>query len=377
MEKQLRLLLAAEYFYPAKLGGPANTLYWLAKGFVRNNISVTVITTNHTVDKNNNFFDRWHEVDGVKVRYCSSKYRFSYKYILHSIRELKHCDVVMLSSVCFISNLFVAIASFANGKKIIWSPRGELFDSAISGKKYKIRYFHMMDVLFQNRIFFHATSSEEKERIKCYFPKANNIVIIPNYLELPNVVMREESEKPYFLFMGRIKAIKALDRLVLGVSKSEKFINSNYRLILAGPDQNNYKQELENIIDSSGMKDKVIFTGNVSGDCKYKLYADAYFTCLVSHSENFGNVVIESLSQGTPVIASKGTPWEQLVNKGAGFWIDNSPEEIARCVDKAIKMNKNEYLKMRANSSLLASSYDVYNNMETWIEMVHQAVNKR
>lgn len=40
---------------------------------------------------------------------------------------------------------------------------------------------------------------------------------------------------------------------------------------------------------------------------------------LVSESENFGNVIIEALSQGTPVIASCGTPWAEIEKKNAGF----------------------------------------------------------
>ena len=49
-----------------------------------------------------------------------------------------------------------------------------------------------------------------------------------------------------------------------------------------------------------------------------------------SHNENFGNVVVESLSQGTPVIASTGTPWKILEKYHAGYWIKNNPENIAK-----------------------------------------------
>lgn len=62
---------------------------------------------------------------------------------------------------------------------------------------------------------------------------------------------------------------------------------------------------------------------------------------MVSHSENFGNVIIlESLSQGTPVVASKGTPWEELNINNAGYWIDNSPDNIGQTIDKLISMSE-------------------------------------
>ena len=49
---------------------------------------------------------------------------------------------------------------------------------------------------------------------------------------------------------------------------------------------------------------------------------------LPSKSENFGNVVIESLIEGTPVIASKGTPWEELDENRCGFHIDTSNSSL-------------------------------------------------
>ena len=69
-----------------------------------------------------------------------------------------------------------------------------------------------------------------------------------------------------------------------------------------------------------------------------------------SHNENFGNVVVESLSQGTPVIASTGTPWQILQKYKAGYWISNSPEKIAEILDDVLILSKQEYNLMRLNS---------------------------
>ena len=158
--------------------------------------------------------------------------------------------------------------------------------------------------------------------------------------------------------------------LVLGLSQSKPFKESKYKLIIAGPDQNNYKSELERIIDDNQLNGRVEFVGNVYGKNKFQLYANAYFSCLLSHSENFGNVVIESLSQGTPVIASKGTPWQSLNEEKAGFWIDNSPECIAACVDQALGLLESEYAAVRINAQKLADSFDVSKNIGNWIEVI-------
>ena len=58
---------------------------------------------------------------------------------------------------------------------------------------------------------------------------------------------------------------------------------------------------------------------------------------LMSKSENFGNVIVEALSQGTPAMASKGSPWQQLDEKGAGWWIDAKAECVGETVERNIE----------------------------------------
>ena len=62
------------------------------------------------------------------------------------------------------------------------------------------------------------------------------------------------------------------------------------------------------------------FIGNVLERRKSSLLRGK---CLVmpSHTENFGIVAVEAMAQGTPVIASKNTPWEIIEKRKAGFWV--------------------------------------------------------
>lgn len=87
-------------------------------------------------------------------------------------------------------------------------------------------------------------------------------------------------------------------------------------------------------------------------------------------SENFGNVVIEALSQGTPVVASHGTPWSGLVDNQAGYWIENTPEEIARSIDFVLSMNDEDYSALRIKAHIYAQSFDVYENVNSWIKVL-------
>ena len=90
----------------------------------------------------------------------------------------------------------------------------------------------------------------------------------------------------------------------------------------------------------------------------------------MSKSENFGNVIVEALSQGTPVIASKGTPWLKLNEKGAGWWIDAQAEQVATTVDELLRLDDVSYEKMRDASYAFSREYDIFTNIDRWVEVV-------
>src|SRR5690606_13297953 len=116
-----------------------------------------------------------------------------------------------------------------------------------------------------------------------------------------------------------------------------------YKLVIIGThtsNNQNYLDHLHRLIDELNLAEHVEFRGHVIGDDKEIAYAESYALILPSESENFGNVVIEAMNHGTPVIASKGTPWSILEAWKCGYHIKNSPEEIAESLDKLISLDK-------------------------------------
>lgn len=371
---QIRLLISAGLFHPSKLGGPAKTLYWLAKGLTSIGVKVSVVTSSNFIDKDIVEFDKWTFIDNIRIRYCTSKKKLNLRLIYQLVKELRNCDVVLLSSFFYIPSFFIGLFSLLTSKKIIWSPRGELFNSAVNGSKPKLLYVKLLKLLFSKRVIFHATSSVEKNEIENHFGNCVRTVVIPNYMELHEKKDRLENADKYLLYVGRIAPIKALDNLLLGLAKSDTFMKSDYKLLIAGGVEKQfegcYNQLNQILLENLSLKEKVVFLGNVEGEQKFQLYADAYYSILVSHSENFGNVVIEALSQGTPVIASHGTPWQNLVDCKAGLWIDNNENEVAKSIDKVLAMDEEDYLQVRENAYKLALEFDVYSNIDNWIKVL-------
>ncbi len=370
----MKLLIPSGLFYPSKLGGPANTYYWLAKAFVSKGTDVTVVATNNHIDKGTVEYDKWIELEGIKVRYCTSNSKFRFRFLWQSLKEIRKTDSVLIGSLFFLPNLVIAFFALLFKKTLIWSARGELFDTAINKSKSKLYYIKLLKSLYANKVVFHATSEFEEEVIKKCFGRDIKTIVLPNYMILPEKENKENKDK-YFFYAGRLSPIKALDNLFNALLQNEMFLNSEFKLLLAGMEQNGYRSVLDKIVNKDKrLKERIVFLGNLNTDELPRYYANAYFTFLVSHSENFGNVVIESLAQGTPVIASLGTPWKILETSNSGFWINNNPESISSTIDKVLKLRESDYNEYRNNAEKLASNFDVYENIDKWIEVIKQNI---
>lgn len=361
----MNIFISCALFYPSKLGGPANTLYWLSKGLVAKGHKVYVVTTHDHIEDKTVPINRFTIIEGINVFYASNRVQLLWE----SFRIMKKCDTIILSSVCYSPELFLACVGRLKRKRVIWSPRGEFAESAIGGRKSKLAFFKLIRMAVGKYVLFHATSQDEEKCIRNILGCNGKTTIIPNYMEIPRQQKRQTVKTPYLLFLGRIAPIKAIENLIEGASMSKRFREGGMELKIAGGVEGQfepYYQMLKDMVRENRLQDKVKFVGPVSGEQKLQTYCDAHFLFLVSKSENFGNVVIESLSQGTPVVASLGTPWKGLEEVQAGFWIDNSPSVIANTIDKILALSPDQYKGYRDAAICYSDTFNIYTNIKEW-----------
>ncbi len=339
-------------------------------------IEVTIITTSLGAEKKI-AADTWLETLYGKVIYHTALLHTLPGNMLLTVRQkLPACDVVHLNSIFYPPSLLTALMAVWYKKPVIWSPRGELDEKALvysTWKKKPVLWFISRYLL--KRIVFHTTSPEESVRVRTVLGTQAQIVEIPNFMEIPDLV-REHSPTPYFLCIGRIHPKKALENLIAALPLSRAFIQSNYSLKIVGDDQNIYGELLKRKVKELALENKVEFTGLVEGEAKQRLYAGAYFSILPSHTENFGNVVIESLAQGTPVIASQGTPWQILETEKAGIWTSNDPDGLAAAMDRALNLSPDNYNGYREKSlAVVKEHFDIKSNVHVWLNTYQAMLN--
>lgn len=374
----MNVLFPIGYIYPAENGGPALTIYWLAKALNINKINVSIISTSKYTN-NKVLTDIWLNTNYGNVIYLKTgNPNYSLKFIHFTLKRMKMFDIVIITSVFAPSSIIFSLYAIITKKKIIISPRGELDSQALVYKTFlKSIILKIYNSLSNKFLVFHVTSNFEKLFLKKVFNDKFKVVLIPNYLNLP-ILINYNPEINYFLYVGRFHPKKAIENLVIALSLSKIFKESNFIIKLAGDYRNEYGKTIIKLINDLDLNNKVFLIGEINNTDKEFIYANAYFTIVPSHTENFCNVVIESLSQSTPVIASKGTPWQELNDHKIGKWVDNTPRSLSTAIDEVIQIEKQEYLDMRKRSRhFIKKNYDIEKKVFNWINLFKEIYDSK
>ena len=236
----MNILIPAWSFYPSQEGGPSNTLYWLATGMAKAGYVVRVVATNRCLKPGQVVENQWTRLNGFDVIYGSVGH---HKSIMKE--EIEKCDVLIANGVCSIMNFKLNKRALRLGKKVILSPRGELFDSAVfhKGRLYgwlKCAVFAIMRMAYGQRVLYCATSAEEETSIMKYMGNNARMALIPNYMILPDKVDMDSGVESYLLYVGRLNQIKNIDIILSGLTQSPTFMTKNIKFKLAGDKRGEY-----------------------------------------------------------------------------------------------------------------------------------------
>lgn len=116
-------------------------------------------------------------------------------------------------------------------------------------------------------------------------------------------------ERPVVLFVGRLIYYKGADVLVRAMAE----VDADLVMIGSGP----LRAELDGLVSSLGIEDRVRFTDPVGDDDLAAWYHAADVFCLpsVARSEAFGLVQLEAHAAGTPVVSTRLTTGVPFVNQ--------------------------------------------------------------
>lgn len=341
--RRLRVLHVVPSFYPAvRYGGPIQTVLRMCQELLRLGVDLHVVTTDANGPEALDVpLDREVDVLGVPVRYFprwrTNGFTASAPLAVHLRTVVRQFDLVHVTAAFSFPSTAACIAARQAGVPYVISPRGSCLPYARAQKRHKkLPYWWLFERENLRRASaIHVTSELERDELAKLLP-SQELWLVPNGVDLPAQPLEVERLPKRVLFLGRLHPDKGLDRLLRAMSLVARK-HPDAELVVAGPDDVGEWARLEGILRTLNPRPAVRYLGPVHGRAKDELLASAAMLVLPSFgSENFGQVVLEALAQGTPVIASRFTPWAILEERGAGRWVSNDPHELAGAITKLL-----------------------------------------
>lgn len=345
----MRISYICPSFYPAHVyGGPVVFSYKLVKGLALRGHHVRVLTTDAAGSDETLALPKNIEMSmarGLSVRYCRRLASDSVSGSL--VKNLPEyawwADVVHLVGVYSFPTIPTLITCKAMNKSVVWSPHGSFQNfKGCRRLAWKAAWNWICRLVAPRRTVIHVMSKAEEQGCKIRMP-AIRAHIIPYGVTAPeSAKYRRETPVLKLLYLGRIHPIKGLERLLEACKLLQTTSQLRWSLVIAGGGESQYVAFIRRQIEYLGLQGLARMVGEVLDSEKQRILDEADVLVLPSIMESFGNVVIEALSAGMPVIASKGTPWQELEQTGCGLWVENEPASLCAAISAISQMPLHE-----------------------------------
>ena len=157
---------------------------------------------------------------------------------------------------------------------------------------------------------------------------------------------RERHQEVVVLYVGRVSAEKNLDVLA--------DVFSNYgdaKLMIVGDGP--YRAEMQERCGDA------VFTGFLKGEELSKAYARADIFVFPSTTDTFGNVVLEAMSSGVPVIVTDKMGPKELVRDGENGFVTHGDDDFREKLDILVKdKQRRELMGGNAREYAVSRSWD-------------------
>ena len=350
----MKILIIIRGFFPGKkYGGPPVSVDNFCS-LLKDDAECYIVTHNHDLGDNEVYADiheGWNDRGNAKVMYLEDK-DFCYSKFKTIAQELRP-DYLYLHGVFPSSILPSLFMAKQLNLRVVLAPRGELCEGAINKKKYKkLPYLFAIKMFgLAKGVLFQSTSDEETDGILKYLGVSKkNIRQLTNIPSLPHRLSDVQEKKigeAHLVFISRILWKKNL----LTAIKYLKNIEGNVLFDIYGPKEDAaYWEQCVNEINSLPDNVKVSYKGVLSHDKIHETFSKYDAFLFPTLSENYGHVIVESLTSGCIPIISDQTPWTDMNEAGAGWALPlNDRALFEKAVQGVVDMDNGIFTQMKDN----------------------------
>lgn len=357
-------------------GGPAmstyNTLYGLKEQEVDAEIIMYPLSPNGKLRGEN-----------VRVHFAKAPLEHKLAYSPTLKKELKALGVYDLyhaQGVWQYPTYAISEVAKSLNRPYIITPRGMLYPQDIrkSNKFFKLLSLKVRLLNDLNKAACVQVTCMDEMRYCRELGVTSPIAVIPNPIEIKEYTEKKKNDIFRLGYLGRLSPRKNVESLIYAFDELSELTKNAELLIIGGGDEK-YERFLKDEVKRLKLQN-VRFTGFLSGKEKDEAIASISVLAMPSEFENLGNVVLEGLIRKIPCIATKGSPWEELVTHKCGWWVDYSQQAITNAIKEAMLTKQDELNEMgERGRKLMIDNYsikEVARNFKSLYEWICHGNNK-
>ncbi|MHA1762931.1 MAG: glycosyltransferase family 4 protein [Promethearchaeota archaeon] len=258
-----------------------------------------------------------------------------------------------LNSDIVILNIPLAFTRFFKLKNI---PVVSIFHHYVPIKSiFEYLYFPMYHFLEKwqfrtNKKVIAISEASKNDLIKYYGLNGQDIKVIPDGIDTERFNPKNNSKEikkefgdKLLLFSGLMIYRKRVPILLEAMTHVIKEI-PDAKLILTG--RGPFLKTWIKLSKNLNLHENVKFLGFVDDELLLKLYASADIFVFPSELEGFGQVLLEAMASGTPVICAEQPPMSEIIENGGLTFKINDPIDLANKIIYLLK-NKEELDRLR------------------------------
>lgn len=213
-----------------------------------------------------------------------------------------------------------------------------------SKKDYLEKYRNIFIKVFNLFDKFIAVSNPVKDNFNNIYGQKEKTIVINNLVDDKKIIDLSKKEKINLsdkkinlISVGRLhydKGFHVLLNVLNRLNKDSLLNDVHYTLVGDGPEYDNLKR----LIEEYNLEDKVSMVGNQPNPFTYVKASDMFI--LSSFHESFGNVMIEALILGVPVLATRVATIDEILDEKNGMKVENSEEGLYKGLKKILKNPK-------------------------------------
>ena len=310
----------------------------------------------------------------------SHKFRLKRNRLFPIIPALKLARFIDANEIDFIHFHWTKDIALAVLAKTLSRRKPKLMQSRhMTMTRFKSDFYHKW--LYKNIDIMHAVTHQVKEQLEKFIPVDVRPRIEVVYLGVsqPEVdkELVESLRKGYNLedsfvvgMVGRIEEGKGQYLLLEALAKLPAF--NIKALIVGAPMQEEYLEELKQLARKLSIEGRVVFTGFTKAVYEHIGLCDV--TVLATPKETFGLVVIESMANGVPVIATNSGGPLEIIDEGVdGLFFNRTAQHLAQKIQELYENRALRDSLAQAAQMKVKEKFDKTKQMQKMYEVINES----